>query len=53
MLKYLDMKAEDYIIYFLINFTFVLNESNIDSLDKNRRAAIADCPYKIAFINIF
>ena len=40
MLKYLDMKTEDYTIHFLINFTYISNNYTLGDYKYKNRAVL-------------
>ena len=40
MLKYLDMKTEDYTIHFLINFTYISNNYALGDYKYKNRAVL-------------
>lgn len=42
MLKYLDMKTEDYTIHFLINFTYISNNYTLGDYKYKKQSSLND-----------
>ena len=52
MLKYLDMKTEDYTIHFLINFTYISNNYILGDYKYKNRAVIKTALFFIGLLII-